>query len=155
MDAEQKPVKQPGKRGRPRRTQPPTTGLARASRRSRETAPALPALPEHMIEGDEEHLTSFCHLLRWLIKHEQVEVARIAAGLDVTENTVYRWTSGTATPRQDKLQRFPDVLPEYRKELTRAINKTQPGLLEELQPDEIQEVPKDIYRRVNDLRATI
>lgn len=102
---------------------------------------------------DEEKLTPFSSLLRQIFRRNRVEITRVAAELEVTENTVYRWMNGSSEPRQNHLKRLPEVLPEQRGNLTYAINQTFKGLLENTAVG-VREVHRDIYYRVVDLVAT-
>ncbi len=101
----------------------------------------------------DEKLTPFSSLLRNILRHDRVEIMRVARELEVAENTIYRWMNGSSEPRAMHLKRLPDVLLEHRSNLLYAINQTFPGVLDTT-PTGIREVYKDIYRRVLELVAT-
>jgi DNA-binding phage protein len=105
-----------------------------------------------MYELAEENLTSFSNFLRSILRRDRAEITRVAREMDVAENTIYRWMSGSSDPRANHLKRLPDVLPEYRGNLSYVINQTFPGVLD-MQTAGIREVRKDVYRRVLDLVA--
>ena len=102
----------------------------------------------------EEKLTAFSNFLRTILRRDRAEITRVAREMDVAENTIYRWMNGSSDPRPSHLKRLPDVLPEYRGNLSYVINQTFPGVLD-MQTVGIREVGKDIYRRVLDLVALI
>ena len=105
-----------------------------------------------MFELAEENLTSFSNFLRTILRRDRAEITRVAREMDVAENTIYRWMNGSSEPRATHLKRLPDVLPEYRSNLSYVINQTFPGVLD-MQMVGIHEVRKDVYRRVLDLVA--
>jgi len=102
----------------------------------------------------DEKLSHFSTLLRNILHSDRAEIARVARDLDVAEITIYRWMSGSSEPRAVHLKRLPEVLGEHRGNITYAINKTFPGVLDPPSLG-IREVKKDIYRRVLDLVTTI
>src|SRR5438876_8315489 len=103
-------------------------------------------------ETAEENLTSFSNFLRTVLRRDRAEITRVAREMDVAENTIYRWMNGNSEPRAMHLKKLPDVLPEYRSNLSLVINQTFPGVLD-MQIAGIREVRKDVYRRVLDLVA--
>jgi transcriptional regulator with XRE-family HTH domain len=102
----------------------------------------------------EEKLSPFSSLLRNILRHDRLEIARVARELDVAENTIYRWMNGNSEPRPVHLRRLPDVLPEHRNNLSYAINQTFEGVLDFV-PASIQEVSKDIYCQILEQVYTI
>ena len=102
----------------------------------------------------EEVLSPFSSLLRQILRHDRMEIARVAQGLDIAEITIYRWMNGSSVPRAMHLKRLPEVLDGYRNDLRQAINQTFPGVLDPPSPN-VREVKKDIYRRVLELVSTI
>jgi hypothetical protein len=85
---------------------------------------------------------------------DRSELLRVAHELDVSENSIYRWMSGNTEPRIHHLKRLPEVLPAHQEKLTAAINKTFHGILRlpvRTLETTINEVPRDIYRRVIEL----
>jgi GAF domain len=109
---------------------------------------------DELANGDGEQISEFSALLRSIFKHDRAEIARVAAELEVAENTIYRWMNGSSVPRHTHLRRLPDVLAEHRGSITNAINRSFPGVLNPLSQG-IPEVPKDIYIRVLELVASI
>ncbi len=99
-----------------------------------------------------ENLTSFSMFLRTVLRRDRAEIMRVAREIDVAENTIYRWMNGSSEPRAMHLKRLPDVLPEYRSNLSLVINQTFPGVLD-MQTAGVRELRKDVYRRVLDLVA--
>src|SRR5579884_447305 len=102
----------------------------------------------------EEKLSPFSSLLRNILRHDRLEIARVARELDVAENTIYRWMNGNSEPRPAHLRRLPDVLSEHRNNLSYAINQTFEGVLDFV-PASIQEVSKDIYCQILEQVYTI
>jgi transcriptional regulator with XRE-family HTH domain len=102
----------------------------------------------------EEKLSPFSGLLRNILRHDRLEIARVARELDVAENTIYRWMNGNSDPRAGHLRRLLDVLPEHRNTLSLAINQTFPGTIDFV-PVSIQEVGKDIYCQILEFVYTI
>lgn len=142
-------------RGRPRKsrslpTKPPMSGEKQHTDRASEAT--LVAFPEDSVQ--KELPTPFCMLLRTLSKQDRAIVSRVARGLDVTENTVYRWIHGMAEPRVIHLRRLPEVLPEQRSELIAAINETFDHVLD-FSLETRRDVPKEIYLRVAEIMSTI
>jgi transcriptional regulator with XRE-family HTH domain len=111
--------------------------------------------PERLegLPADEGH-SPFSELLSSILRRDRLEIARVARELEVAENTVYRWMSGTSDPRPSHLKKLPEVLLQYRVDLIRAINQTFPGMVT-ITPTGITEVPKDIYRTVLELLTTV
>jgi hypothetical protein len=144
-------AKQPRRRGRPSKQKPGSQALQEQKHTSQQPDLADEQLA-YTLEG--EHLSVFNTLLRQILRHDRTEIARVACELDVSENTVYRWMNGISVPRSVYLKKIIEVLPEHRVNLTYVINQTFPGLLDELSTG-VQEVQKDIYRRVMELVATI
>jgi transposase-like protein len=102
----------------------------------------------------DEKLSPFSNLLHTILRHDRLEIARVARELRVAENTIYRWMNGSTDPRSEHLRRLLDVLPEHRNPLSLAINQTFPGTFNSA-PVSIQEVGKDIYWHILDLVYTI
>jgi hypothetical protein len=102
----------------------------------------------------EEKLSPFSSLLRNILRHDHLEIARVARELDVAENTIYRWMNGNSEPRPVHLRRLPDVLLEHRSTLSYAINQTFSGVLDFVSAS-IQEVSKDIYCQVLEQVRTV
>jgi hypothetical protein len=102
----------------------------------------------------EEKLSPFSSLLRNILRHDRLEIARVAREMEVAENTIYRWMNGNSEPRPLHLRRLPDVLPEHRNNLLYAIRQTFPGTFDALITS-IQEVSKDIYCQVLEQVYTI
>ncbi|TMC23039.1 MAG: helix-turn-helix transcriptional regulator [Chloroflexi bacterium] len=100
----------------------------------------------------DEKLSVFSSILRNILRHDRDEIVRVAKELDVAENTIYRWMSGSTEPRQEYLRRLPDVLREHRNNLVGAINQTFPSVLDG-HSSSISEVSRDIYYRVASLAA--
>jgi len=101
---------------------------------------------------EDDKLSVFSSLLRNILRRDRDEIVRVAKELDVAENTIYRWMSGSTEPRQEYLRRLPDVLVEHRSNLVGAINHTFPGVLDG-RSSGIGEVSKNIYYRVASLAA--
>ncbi len=151
MDIDQDVHKQPRKRGRP---------LGSKKKQYTEQASALSQQQDVVFDDEhlaytlaEEKLSPFSSLLRHILRHDRMEIARVAKELDVAEITVYRWVNGSSEPRAIHLKRLPEVFAEHRGNLTYAINQTFPGVLDPPSLG-IREVRKDIYRRVFDLVTT-
>jgi hypothetical protein len=102
----------------------------------------------------EEKLSLFSSLLRNILRHDRLEIGRVARDLEVAENTIYRWMNGNSEPRPAHLRRLPDVLPEHRNTLSFAIRQTFPGVLDFVSVS-IQEVSKDIYCQILEQVYTI
>ena len=152
MSPEEDSAKQPRRRGRPSKQHLPELHLVQEhGEESQEHADMEDEQLAYMLAEDQ--LSMFSSFLRHTVRHDRAEIARIAGELEVSENTIYRWMNGSSVPRSAYLKRLVDVLPEHRDNLTYAINSTFPGVLDELTTG-IQEVQKDIYRRVMDLLAT-
>ncbi len=101
----------------------------------------------------EEHISVFSSLLRHILRHDRVQIARVAKELDIAENTIYRWMNGNSEPRATYLKSLLEVLPEHRNNLIYAINQTFPGVLDSLETG-ISEVQKELYCRVLELVTT-
>ena len=144
MSPQEDSAKQPRRRGRPPKQQA--------------KQPTIQSHQEHSKLADEQlaytleedQLSSFSSFLRHILRHDRVEIARVARELDVSENTIYRWMNGTSVPRPGYLKNLIEVLPEHRNQLTHVINQTFPGILDSLSTG-VREVQKDIYRRVMEL----
>src|SRR5438874_1571561 len=157
MSLEDDSIKQPRRRGRPPKKQQEQIPV---KQQQEETENVQDTVPREQVDPDEqlaytieeEELSTFSSFLRHLLRHDRVEVARLARELDVAENTIYRWMNGNSEPRPVYLKKLVDVLPEQRSNLTYAINQTFPGVLDSLTPG-LREVQKDIYRRVMELVA--
>ncbi len=151
-------AKQPGRRGRPKKQQ-----IAHEPIQEEHAQPVIPekAAQAHTALSDEhlaytleeEDLSQFSNFLRHVLKHDHMEIARIASELNVAENTIYRWMNGRSEPRPANLKKLLEVLPEQVINLTYVINHTFPGVLESLSTG-LREVQKDIYRRVMELVTT-
>jgi transcriptional regulator with XRE-family HTH domain len=152
-------TKQPGRRGRPKKQQ--------IAHEPVQEEPAQPVKPEKAAQAhnalsdehlaytlEEEDVSQFSNFLRHVLKHDHMEIARIASELHVAENTIYRWMNGRSEPRPANLKKLLEVLPEHVINLTYVINHTFPGVLESLSTG-LREVQKDIYRRVMELVTTI
>ncbi|TMD61715.1 MAG: helix-turn-helix transcriptional regulator [Chloroflexi bacterium] len=152
-------VEQPRKRGRPKKQQ--------IAHESIQEVPEQPAISEKATQAyttlsdehlaytlEEEDISQFSSFLRHILKHDHMEIARIASELNVAENTIYRWMNGRSEPRPANLKKLLEVLPEHVSSLTYVINHTFPGVLESLSTG-LREVQKDIYRRVMELFTTI
>lgn len=100
----------------------------------------------------DDKLSVFSSVLHTILHHDRDEIVRVAKELEVAENTIYRWMSGSTEPRQEYLRRLPDVLGEHRSDLVAAINQTFPGVLDG-RSTSISEVSRDIYYRVASLAA--
>lgn len=59
----------------------------------------------------EEDLSQFSSYLRHILKHDHMEITRVARELNVAENTIYRWMNGRSEPGQVNLKKLLDVLP--------------------------------------------
>ncbi|GAC1424881.1 MAG: hypothetical protein PVS3B3_03390 [Ktedonobacteraceae bacterium] len=156
MDIDQDVPKQPRKRGRP-------IGTKKKHYLIQNTQVEVPQQQAQDALFDDEHLaytlgeeklSPFSSLLRHILHHDHIEIARVAKDLEVAEITVYRWMNGSSEPRAIHLKRLPEVFAEHRGNLTYAINQTFPGVLDPPALG-IREVRKDIYRRVFDLITTI
>ncbi|MBV9232188.1 MAG: helix-turn-helix transcriptional regulator, partial [Chloroflexi bacterium] len=143
-------AKQPRRRGRPSKHMPAVQELQEQKQPPQQSDLADEQLTD-TLEG--EHLSPFNTFLRQILRHDRAEIARVAYELDVSENTIYRWMNGISVPRPVYLRKIIEVLPQHRVNLTYVINQTFPGLLDELSTG-VQEVQKDIYRRVIELVAT-
>lgn len=102
----------------------------------------------------EEKLSPFSSTLRNILRHDRLEIARVAREMEVAENTIYRWMNGSSEPRPPHLRRLPDVLPEHRNTLLYAIRQTFPETVQTIITS-IQEVSKDIYYQVLEQVSTI
>jgi hypothetical protein len=107
---------------------------------------------QNAYETVEENLTSFSLFLRTVLRRDRAEITRVAREMDVAENTIYRWMNGSSEPRAMHLKRLPDVLSEYRSNLSLVINQTFPGVLD-MQLVGVRELHKDVYCQVLDLVA--
>ncbi len=151
-------IQQPKRRGRPRKRQPPAQTPPEAI-----TPHAAEPLPASFFQQSadeqlaytiaEEHISVFSSLLRHILRHDRMEIARVAKELDIAENTIYRWMNGNSEPRPMYLKSLLEALPEHRNNLTDAINQTFPGVLDSLETG-ICEVQKELYRRVLELVTT-
>lgn len=117
------------------------------------------ALAEQILARDEQldtiteaRLSPLSRLLRSILHHDRAEITHVAKEMEVTENTIYRWMSGSSEPRPAHLKRLPEVFPEHRAALVYAINQACPGLLD-MSLIGLREVPKEIYQRVAELIA--
>lgn len=165
MGKQQDAMKQPRRRGRP-----PGSSHKKVSAQDQtvirqqativdmeaSTETVLPiSSDEHMAyAAREETLSPFSRLLRHILHQNRTEITRVARELEVSENTVYRWINGISEPRSIHLKRLPDILAEHRGNLTIAINQSFHGVLGAMSTG-VQEVHKDIYRRVLELVMTI
>lgn len=151
MDEGKKVVKQSRSRGRPARRQKarPSSKLQLAGT-VHEVATPYHQSPAYDDALEEAQLSPFSALLQHILKQDRPEIARVAAALEVSENTVYRWFHGSE-PRTVHLKNLVEALPEHRRDLIEAIEQTFPGTLDALFTPAIREVQKDIYRRVLDL----
>ena len=102
---------------------------------------------------EDEQLSPFSRYLRHILRRDRAEIARLAHTLDISENTIYRWMNGSSEPRVVHLKHLLEVLPDHYSNLTYAISRTFPGVLEALTTD-LREVQKDIYKRVLELFTT-
>jgi hypothetical protein len=107
---------------------------------------------EQSVISDKVELSPFSKTLRTLFKNHEA-VIHLAATVEVTENTVYRWLKGETDPRPIYLHHLLQAYPEHYQQLFSAIQQTFPGVLEIPSP-QIQEVQKDLYRHVTDLFTT-
>ena len=57
----------------------------------------------------EEHISVFSSLLRHILRHDRVQIARVARELDIAENTIYRWMNGNSEPRTTYLKSLLEV----------------------------------------------
>src|SRR6185312_8628356 len=55
---------------------------------------------------EEENLSPFSSLLRITLRHDRSEISRVAREMEVAENTIYRWMSGSSEPRAVHLKRL-------------------------------------------------
>jgi|SRR5579883_2896478 transcriptional regulator with XRE-family HTH domain len=118
---------------------------------------AITALAEQTPAGDgqpdtivEARLSPLSKLLHSILHHDRAEITHVAKAMEVTENTIYRWMSGSSEPRPAHLKRLPEVFPEHRATLIYAINQAFPGLLD-MSLIGVREVPREIYQRVAEL----
>src|SRR5437763_4218674 len=148
MSPQEDSAKQPRRRGRPPNQQADQPTMQSQQEHSK------PADEQFAYTLEEDQLSSFSSFLQHILRHDRVEIARVAGELDVSENTIYRWMNGTSQPRAAHLKNLIEVLPEHRDQLTHVINQTFPGVLGSLSTG-MQEVQKDIYRRVMELFTTI
>jgi CRP-like cAMP-binding protein len=144
MSPQEDSAKQPRRRGRPPKQPAKQPTLQSHQEHSKLADEQLAYTPE------EDQFSSFSSFLRHILRHDRVEIARVAHELDVSENTIYRWMNGTSVPRPGYLKNLIEVLPEQRNQLTHVINQTFPGILDTLSTG-VREVQKDIYRRVMEL----
>ncbi len=98
----------------------------------------------------------FSILLGFLIKNDRSEILRLAREIGVSDNTVYRWISGTSEPRLSHMQRLLEVLPHaYLPQSSAAPGSFMlangRGTLN--QQPACWDVPKEIYRRVMEQAA--
>ncbi len=94
----------------------------------------------------------FGKLLQNILRHDHIEIARMAKELNVAENTIYRWINGTSEPRIMYLKRLPDIFPEQRIQLINTINQIFGDVLGAPTPT-LREIGKDIYIKVLELAA--
>lgn len=105
------------------------------------------------VSPEKASLSLFSTTLRTLLTNHQ-EVAILATTLGVAENTVYRWLKGDTDPRPVHLNRIMQIFPEHFQQLSTAIQQTFPDALE-TSISNIQEIQKDLYRRVVEMRSNI
>jgi len=164
MRSREDSTKQIRRRGRPKKQQAVLEHTQKESEQPEQLV--QPATPEivaqaHVALTDEqlaytvkeEDLSQFSSYLRHILKHDHMEITRVARELNVAENTIYRWMNGRSEPRQVNLKKLLDVLPQHVGNLAFAINQTFPDVLESLSTG-LSEVQKDIYCRVMELAAT-
>ena len=144
MSPQEDSAKQPRRRGRPPKQQAKQPTIQSHQEHSKLADEQLAYTPE------EDQLSLFSSFLRHILRHDRVEIARVARELDVSENTIYRWMNGTSEPRAVYLKNLIEALPEHRNQLTHVINQTFPGILDSLSTG-VHEVQKDIFRRVMEL----
>lgn len=154
MDSKQEIAKQRRKRGRPpgvRNKSSVQRDMLTQSTYQATSTPSTELNDEQLAYTlTEEKLSPFSSLLRQILRRKRAEILRIAAELEVTENTIYRWMNGSSEPRLHHLKRLPEVLSEHRGNLTYAINQTFRGVLENISTG-VRPVDKEIYSRVLDL----
>lgn len=102
---------------------------------------------------EDEQLSPFSSYLRYILRRDRAEIARLANALDVSENTIYRWMNGNSEPRAVHLKHLLEVLPDHYSNLAHAISQTFPSIMDSLTTG-LREVQKDIYRRVLELHTT-
>ena len=167
MDNRQKADEQPRKkRGRPSGTRktlpapahlpaepPKLPGGILANGTTTVLAEQLPAGGSQLYTVSEARLSPLSKLLRSILHHDRAEITHIAKEMEVTENTIYRWMSGSSEPRSAHLKRLPEVFPEHRAALIYTINQAFPGLLDASLTG-VREIPKEIYQRVAELIAS-
>jgi hypothetical protein len=112
------------------------------------------ALDEVTNTSSVETPTAFSEILQSLVGQEHSEVVRLAKHLQVAEVTVHRWMRGSSQPRPIHLQKMLDAFPTHYQELFQAIQQTFPGVLHS-SITHLQEIQKDLYRRVMEIQATI
>lgn len=156
---------QPRRRGRPpkvRETAPTNVQAQAQPPPIRETLQKPVALSQSQAElADEqlaylledEQLSPFSSYLRYILRRDRAEIARLANVLDVSENTIYRWMNGNSEPRAVHLKHLLEALPGHYSNLTHAISQTFPGIMDTLTTG-LREVQKDIYRHVLELFTT-
>lgn len=151
--------RQPKKRGRPKKK----LYVLEQARSSALQDVQEPQVPIHLtdassayelLEKQEEQLSPFSTFLYEILRRDRAALARLATELEVAENTIYRWMNGSSDPRLAHLKKLVEALPEYRENLVSVIGLTFPDILHEFSTP-LQEVQKDIYRRVMDLFTTI
>lgn len=103
---------------------------------------------------DNARFAPFTRLLSDILRHDRMEIARVARELDVTENTIYRWLNGNSVPRHNHLKRLPEVLIEHRGSLILTIRQVFPGVLDTVSVG-VTEIGKDIYREVLEMVRTL
>ena len=155
-------AEQPRRRGRPKKQQFASEAIQEEPGQPEHTPTSENAVQAHTVLSDEqlaytleeEDLSQFSSFLRHILKHDRMEITRIANEMNVAENTIYRWMNGRSEPRPANLKNLLEVLPEHVSDLTYVINHTFPGLLESLSPG-LREVQKDIYRHVMEFVTTM
>lgn len=156
MESEQNASKQHRKRGRPPGSRNKASILSETQTQSAVYRPNLATTSTGLDDEQlaytltEEKLSPFSSLLRQILRRNRAEILRVAAELEITENTIYRWMNGSSEPRLHHLRRLPEVLSEHSGNLTYAINRTFKGTLERHSTG-IRAIDKEIYSRVLDL----
>jgi Helix-turn-helix len=150
---------QPSKRGRPRKNLPALDQSRSPALQDRQDSRVAEQLAEtaaayELRSSHEETLSPFSTFLSEILRHDRATIGRLAAELEVAENTVYRWMNGSSEPRPAHLKKLIEALPDNRENLLAVVGLTFPDNLGEFSIPP-REVHKDVYRHIMELYTTI
>lgn len=96
----------------------------------------------------------FSLLLGFLLKNDRSEIVRLARGVGVSDNTVYRWLKGISVPRYTHIQRILEVLGQVSLTSPAPINQSTYQNRHANDLGGRWDVPRELYRRVLEQAAT-